>query len=518
MGRKVEVVFTKGKFVCKCSFEHRLLPKRAGFIWSNAEREWYTRECRVAAQLLDHCDEIAKKEISKSQIVVKPWTGGLSIPENEKLLDFQKEAALFALSRNRSYLALDPGLGKTPIAAVIAKTLNDKYPIGIVYICPPFLTRNTENEFLKWAPGLPVERYTGGGSFAQILIVPDSIINREQVQNDIRYSVEFRKDKNVNSLLIVDEAHRFKNGTAQRTKALFTDIASQFDRIVYLSGTPMPNRPIELFPVLNHSAAKTIDHKNYFQYGMKYCDGFRDNYGWDFSGASNLDELREKIVGTFMLRFKKDEVLKELPPKIEDMVLLDHDLSPKLAKLDRDILKLYSPEDIMEGKIKLELETQELHLATYRRELGIAKIEPSLAYIKYLLEETDEALLVFAHHKEVIGGLFLGLARYNPVVITGKTPMDERHEIVKLFQNDSARRVFIGNIQAAGTGLTLTKANRVVFVEFSWVPADNEQASDRAHRIGQKDTVFVQYLVFKNSIDRMVLETVLRKRKVIEKI
>jgi SWI/SNF-related matrix-associated actin-dependent regulator of chromatin subfamily A-like protein 1 len=521
----LKVVFTDHEFVCKCSFDNRFIPKSAGFRWDNNTKTWHTPSHGVAARLRPHCDESAKKEIDRILLQVEPWTGPLHHSKDEKLFPFQETAVRFALSRNRAYLGLDPGLGKTPVAATIASTLHKKSAIGVVYICPPFLVRNTEYELKKWAPELFVLKYKCH-DLAQTLIVSDSILNREQTYFDIKKFVNYCRERKVPVVLFVDEAHRFKNETAGRTQVLFGEprskkkkgkpgIVGWFDRVYYLSGTPMPNRPIELYPVLSQSAPETIDFMTRFDYAKKYCAAHKGEFGWVYTGASNVPELAGKVIGKFMIRMKKDDVLKELPPKTEEMVLIGDDVTPKLTGMGEKILKSFSPEDLMAGQFSKKGE--DLHISTYRKELGIYKAKEAGLYIEALLEDSEESILVFAIHKDVIAHLQLTLKKYNPIVITGDTDMKVRHEYVTEFQTNPARRVFIGNIQAAGTGLTLTKANRVVFAEFSWVPADNDQAADRAHRIGQRDNVFVQYLVFKNSIDRQVIETVLRKKKITSK-
>lgn len=517
------VIYREGIFKCLATFDKRDIPKSAGFRWNADKKEWYTRDASIASRLTSFCDDEALDEINKRKINVAEWSGPLSVPPNEKLLPYQEHSVRFALARNRSYLALDPGLGKTPVAAVIAQTLYDTEKTCVLYICPPFLTRNTKAEFDKWAPNLHAHLYPDFTGFIQkpTMIVPDSIIIRERVKKDILDFVTYAKETKYKTLLIVDEAHRYKNDEAIRTRALFGSkseqgIADWFDRVVYLSGTPMPNRPMELFSVLNHSAGDCINYMNKFEFATRYCAAFQNQFGWDFSGASNVKELVSKVIGPFMLRYKKLEVLKDLPPKLEEMVLLDEDTPPRLAKISSRILEQFSPEDLMQGRIAqtVAIEGNIENLATYRKELGKYKAKASADYIKYLLEETDESILVFAIHKDVIVTLESELSKYWPLVITGDTRMELRHEIVKTYQSDQRRRLFIGNIQAAGIGLTLTKATRVVFVEFSWVPAENEQASDRAHRIGQDDRVLVQYLVQLNSVDRAVIETILRKKRV----
>lgn len=444
----------------------------------------------------------------------------LDMAENESLYGFQIEAARFALSRNRSYLALEPGLGKTAIAATVAQTLN----ASTMVICPPFLARNTEAEFKRFAPKLSCERFNWKSwtptPMADVIIVPDTIVDRREAGACAQALHAFAAKNGRPSLIVVDEAHRFKNPKARRTQALFGQggklgLAGYFTKVLYLSGTPIPNSPIELFSVLDHSAPACINHMNRFEYGRHFCNAHRTAFGWDFTGASNMAELRQRVIGPFMLRMRKADVLKELPPKIEGLVILSAGLPKRLSKIDEQILKAYSPDDLVKNQIKALLNVGgDLHIATHRKEIGIHKAKAAAEYINHLLDESDEALVVFAIHKEAIEKLSGLLAAWKPLVITGQTPMAERHEIVKAFQEDRGRRLFIGNIQAAGVGLTLTKASRVVFMESSWVPSENEQASDRCHRIGQTEAVLVQHLAFKDSIDRAVLETVLRKKRI----
>ena len=487
--------FTGSEFVVACSYAERELPKKAGFRWHPNKQRWYTPSHAVAARLRDYADETAKTEISRVLLSFSPWTEPLSHPKSLKLYDFQKTAIEYGLSRNRAYLALDPGLGKTICAAVMAETL--KKPC--LYICPPFLVANTLKEFERWAPSLLPR------------VVPDSRLHQPKTLDSINAFVTANPD----ALLFIDEAHRFKNEDSRRGMHLYTFILKKFERAYFLSGTPMPNRPMELFAILSNAAPEVIDYMGKFEYGRKYCGGHRNDFGWDFSGASNLKDLASRVKKHFMIRMKKEDVLKELPPKTEELMVIGESLPPTTAKMDKELLEVYSPEDLMHGIIEAKKEGETLHLATYRRELGNAKVKPALEFLQGVLEDTDESILVFTIHKEVVRKLSEGLKRYHPYVITGETPMRLRDEYVRGFQNQKERRLFIGNILACGTGFTLTKATRVVFVEFSWTPAENDQASDRAHRIGQKGNVYVQYLVYQNSIDRAVIETIFRKRKVI---
>lgn len=394
----------------------------------------------------------------------------------------------FKNPRSKKYLAADPGLGKTIVAALIA----NKMEATVFYICPPFLVQNTDSEFLKWAPKI------------NILIYPDSMLDREETLNDIKKNLFYIKNKK--SILVIDEAHRFKNEKTNRSVSLYKKIMPLFENVLFLSGTPMPNgRPIELWPLLKASAPD-IFGTNKFSYAQKYCGAYKNAFGWDFSGFTNKREFKYRLLQSFMLRQRKN--LIDLPPKIEGLLTVGDGMPPVISKIEKKILEKYCVEDLTRAQIH----DGELHLATYLRLLGEHKLKYVLPYIHSILEETKESILIFAIHKDTIKNLSEELKKYKPLVITGDVPKKERQEIVDSFQNDNDKRVFLGNIQSCGVGFTLTKASRVIFVEFSWTDGDNQQASDRAHRIGQKGTVNVQYVVLKDSIDAARMEVLLRKR------
>lgn len=417
-------------------------------------------------------------------------------PEGLKPMKHQLEAVEWVLSRKRSYLALDPGLGKTIVAALVA----NRTKAHIFYVCPPFLTQNTNAEFDKWT----FEK--------KLFLLPDSMIAKKDKLRSFEIEVDLIERKKEKKILIIDEAHRFKNGKAQRSYALYYSIFKKFqnDQVIFMSGTPMPNsRPMELWPVIQHAAYEVFG-MNKFSYGLKFCGGYKDTFGWKFDGFSNKQEFKQKIFSKFMLRQKKE--LLDLPPKMEGLLTVGEGMPPVVSKVEKKILEHYSPEDLIEGRIKQLHGKVDLHIATYLRLLGEYKLKYVLPYIESLLEETHENLLIFAVHKDTISKLEGHLKKYDPLVITGDVHKDKRQGLVNEFQTNKARRVFIGNIQACGVGFTLTKATRVLFVEFSWVDGENQQASDRAHRIGQHQSVLVQYVVLKDSFDRTRMEVLLKKR------
>jgi len=441
------------------------------------------------------------KKIKEDSGLKAPPKAGASIlrnyaPAHLAPLPHQLTALAWAIEgfkkQYHTYLALEPGLGKTIIAAMAANYLRD---FTVFYVCPPFLTSNTDEEFQKWT----FEK--------KLYLLPDSMIAKPKT---IAAFAEAVRECEGKALLIVDEAHRFKNEQTNRSRALFKNILPHFKHVIYLSGTPLPNsRPKEIWPVMKHSAPGVFG-TNFFNFGLKYCAGFRDAFGWNFDGFSNRKEFTARITKSFMLRMKKDVL--NLPPKVEGLLTVGEGIPPVVSNVEKKILAEYSPEDLVEGEIARLAGKAALHLATYLRLLGEYKLKYVLPVIESLLEETKENILIFGVHKATIAKLEQALAAYEPLVITGDVPKARRHEIVKEFQENPKRRVFIGNIQACGVGFTLTKATRVIFVEFSWVDGENSQAADRAHRIGQGQSVLVQYVVLKDSFDRQRMETLLKKR------
>lgn len=513
----MKLEFVNNVFVLRCKYEERILAKTAGFKWHPVRQFWFTDSPTVAARLREKVSEETSEDVMNRILVSgystpdSPWRG--SVPNESLLYPHQIEAVKFALGKEKSYLGLDPGLGKTACAATIAQTLFEASgTFGAVYVTPPFLVRNIIAEFRKWAPRLYVDIYDskpGGLYFGDILILPDTRLECVHLK-----PVVDRYRQKESSVIFIDEAHRFKTSSAKRTQALFGGrsiggILDGFKKQVFMSGTPMPNRPIELYPVLSYAAPQAIDHATKMQFALKYCAAKETHHGWDMSGASNVQELALRVIyptGQFMLRMKKD--LIDLPPKLEQVFLLSERMSPQLTKLDTHLAKYSSVMDMMKAQLS---DGEDLHLATYRKLLGVKKAHAILPFISALMEETRESMIIYAYHKDAVTFLKESLAQYEPYLIDGSTSEKSRHEQVEDFQK-SSRRIFIGNYQAMGVGFTLTKATRIIFVEFDWVPGVNDQASDRAHRIGQAKSVLVQYVAYQGSVDESVINALLTKR------
>lgn len=504
--------FTGNMFVYTSNFGNRIVAQQAGFVWSQTLKSWVTTYTSIAARLKEHADESALAELEKRKILVVTDAPETKWPAHLQPLPHQLEGVKWATSRKKSLLRHDPGTGKTIEAALCMNAI----PGRVLIICPPFLKINWKREIEKWTVPKRTVSIIESGSLkavdlsADVLIVPDSLVIRPAVANAIKaHSFTW---------CFVDEPQRYKTPTTQRTASVFGRVLENkrfkglidlAQRVCLLTGTPMPARPIELWPMLISCAPEVIDFKNRFEYAKEYCGAYFDGYGWVLNGASRQEILHAKLSENFMHTIKKDVL--GLQPKLVELVRVPDSVLGKKAKCFEDeLMKENSLEDLATNALG--------KMAGHRKELGLAKIDFAIQFVKDIIESTDESVIVFAWHKEVIGRFAEDMKEFQPFVITGDTEQKKRQEYVDEFQNNSARRLFVGNIQAMGVGLTLTKASRIIFIEYSWTPSDNAQAEDRAHRIGQTRTVLAQYLVVNDSLDEWMLESLQAKQKNIDRI
>lgn len=528
-----------------CSFEKKEVPKFAGFKWDAYLKKWITHDPQIAFRLYEFCDENTK-------LVLKKFVGDNRLEFNRDSIKWplglppfphQIEGVEFISKRKASYLAFEAGTGKT-IIAVLAMNAT---PGKTLVVCPAFLKYNWEAEIKKWSTRpLKIQILHNVESRADaesdVIIFPASLIHYDATRESIfNLGVTFE-------WLFIDEAHYFKNDDTKRTKSLLGGSVSVDSRrkkwkgfhticnhFVSLSGTPMPNgRPIELYPLLSNHAPFTIGYLSKHAYAVKYCNAFEGDWGWDYSGASNVDELREKLKD-YMLVKRLDDCV-ELPDKLPYKFIFVEDDRPKKEKaIEKQLLASVRLSDIIKHeamkdenfKNRLAMKQEDAEesgremlagefLAELRKANGLRKVPGAASIAKEMLE--DGPLILFAWHQEVIDLLVKKLEKFEPFVITGKTPHKKRQEQVEEFQTSKSRNLFIANIQAAGVGNTLTKAAQVLFVEPSFVPADNEQAIARVRRIGQKKQVQASFLVWPDSLDHLVLNAVQDKSFYIEKI
>lgn len=313
--------------------------------------------------------------------------------------------------------------------------------------------------------------------------------------------------------VVIDECHYLKNSKAYWTKDV-QHLCEGVDHIICLSGTPILSRPIELY-----NAVQLIDPSvfpSYMDFIMNYCGATHNGFGWDLSGATNTEELHDKLTSTIMLRRLKRDMLKDLPEKTRTVIPLEISNRSEYRQVSRDFLGWLESKDPkkMESASRAEAIVKINYL---KRLTAEGKMKQAMEWLRNFIDQ-DEKVVVFCVHKAVVKMLkdrFKGVS----VVITGETPLKDRQTAVDQFQTNPSIRMLIGNIKAAGVGITLTAASNVCFVELGWTPALHDQAEDRVHRIGQKaDSVNAWYLLAEDTVEMDIAEVLDEKRRVLTSI
>jgi len=333
----------------------------------------------------------------------------------------------------------------------------------------------------------------------------------------ISYDLVCKKQKELQQknyqFIILDESHCIKDFKSARTKAVEPLLkASKY--LVLLSGTPALSRPIELFPQISALDPKLFRWVS--EFGNRYCEGkikrFGDKEIPDYSGSSHMLELSLLLSERCMIRRLKAEVLQELPTKQRVAIILDP------AGVDSKTKTMKEKKQEAERK---DINGSERHgfILQWFNSTAEAKLKAVKDYIKELLNTTNEKFLLFAHHKVMLSALagVISDAGVGYIFIDGSVSSESRKEQVDRFQTHDNVRVAVLSITAANAGITLTAANLVVFAELFWNPGVLTQAEDRAHRIGQTDSVTVQYLVARDTADDVLWRNIQSKLNVLNK-
>jgi SWI/SNF-related matrix-associated actin-dependent regulator 1 of chromatin subfamily A len=445
-------------------------------------------------------------------------------PEGLEYYDFQRAGIEYAAKKFEGgedgvLIADQMGLGKT-IQAIGA--MNHLGTDTAIVVCPASLKENWRRELEKWlVRDLDVEIYRDDLPDADVVVVNYALLST-------REGIAEKLNSLGAGMLILDESHYIKNKDAKRTERA-RDL--EVDKRIFLTGTPIKNRPIELWTQLNELTSAF----DFWSYAKRYANATKGRFGWDMTGASNLDELQQRLRSEVMVRRRKEDVLEDLPEKMRQLIPLPKnglaDLVEKeqsayethreqIAEAKREVAhaKVSDDEDAYEAaieKLKAARDHAFENLAEIRKQIADGKVDHVVEHVESVLESEDK-VVVFAHHKDVICRLEQEFGD-EAVTLTGDTPSGDRQEAVDRFQNDDSVRVFIGSIHAAGTGLTLTAASHVVFAELDWTPSVNRQCEDRCHRIGQEESVQVQYLVVDGSLESRIARMNVQKQKNIDK-
>lgn len=410
-----------------------------------------------------------------------------------KAYKFQRRA-IHKINRfeGRALIAHDPGLGKTITSLLWAV----EHPLvkPIIVVCPASIKYQWERE-AKSKFGMRSVVIEGMKANPRILGHCNLYIINYEILKVWWPLILTLKPK----LLILDEGHYCSNSRAKRSK-IAKKLSIEIQHLLILTGTPISNRPIEIWQLVNMINPSKFPSR--FSFGMRWCNGKKDRFGWDFSGSSHLDELRSILKRTCMSRVLKHSVLKDLPKKTSTVIPVK--LSDEKEYLEaKDNYSTWLGSRFHKGRIipasRAIAITKMGHLLRLTAKL---KLKPIMEWIDNFLEESESKLVCFAVNRFVIKEL---KERYGDlgVVVNGEVIGRDRQRAIDSFVHRKKTRLFLGNIQAAGVGCDGLQrvSSTVAFLQLPWTPGALRQAIGRLERIGQKDPINVFYLLGKNTIE-----------------
>ena len=401
-------------------------------------------------------------------------------------------------------------------AQALAYIVHQKISRTLV-ICPASVKYAWESEVKKWTKLKPFvlssDFFRSNEATLDVIKQHDIfIINYDILKRFIDSYGDVRWD-----CLVVDEFHYIKSGTAIRTKFV-KSIGKRISHILLLSGTPLLSRPAELLTGLQ--MMDPIIWKDWRSYTERYCDGHQGYWGWDARGSSNIDELKQKI-SRYFLRRRKEEVLPDLPPKqyidipveMDNESRFEYDLAMSSFVDYLQKVKGKRDKDIAKSMQAMKL----VRLGELRQITTKSKINAAQEIIQNIID-SGEKVVVFSNYNEPLQKLHEKF-KNESVLILGSTPGSSRKELIDVFQTKPEVKVFFGGIKSTGVGITLTAASNVLFLDYSWVPADHHQAADRTHRIGQTaESINIYQMYARKSIDEKMKSLLASKQALFDKL
>jgi SWI/SNF-related matrix-associated actin-dependent regulator 1 of chromatin subfamily A len=548
-----------GWFIVETNFEQSALVSKkkggAGFWWTPEIKAWRTNKLEIASKLIDYADDAAAAQLTDyiSALEDSRATDAdieIPCPEGLAYLPYQRGGIAYAMSRESTLFGDEMGLGKTIQAiGTINATPEAK---RVLIICLASIKLNWAKELGKW---LVNDSLSIGVAMGKDFPDTDIVIMNYDILKNHKETIQGIDW----DILIADEVHYLKNPKAQRTQYVVGNYGPkkvdgkwqqvgtiepiEAKRKLFLTGTPLVNRPVELWTLINYLDASNVRSNPAFvegtdptwwgksAYQKRYCAATHNGWGYDTSGASNLAELQEKLRSSFMIRRLKKDVLTELPAKRRQVVPVED--AQIVAKETAALSKVSGMVDIKKAleaasddpkayeaavrSLESSFAASFEEISRIRHETALDKIPHILAHINECFESNEEGykLVVFAHHRDVVKAIE---AEYGSrcVSIVGGDSIESRQEATDRFQNDSSVDLFVGSIGATGTGVDgLQNASQhALFVEFPWTPGALTQAEDRLHRMGQLGSVLIQHLVLEDSIDAYMIEMIVEKQNV----
>jgi SWI/SNF-related matrix-associated actin-dependent regulator 1 of chromatin subfamily A len=468
-------------------------------------------------------------DLSRSSLVIP----GLGM----ELFNFQKKGVEFVETKNGNALIADEmGLGKTAQSLAWCQLHPRKRPVVIV--CPACVKLNWGREADMWMKH-PRVIILSGRTGEEIPGEPDLVIvNYDILANETEEYEKITKGRNgepdlveiktrelpytgwidfirdlIPKVVIGDEIHFVKNSKAKRTKA-FRKLVKPVRHKIFLSGTPITNRPVEFYNGIQMLAPQLFS--NWWYYVHRYCDAKHSGFGLDTSGASNEEELHEKLINSIMIRRLKAEVMKDLPPKLYSFLPMELTNRGEYREAEKNFIEFIQRQKGAEAAERASNAQTVAQIETLKQLAVEGKMEAMLEWIQDVLEN-GEKLIVFAVHRFVIDRLMKEFGNC-AVKVDGSVTGGKRQLAVDKFQNEPEKQLFVGQIEAAGVGITLTAAHHLAFIEYPWTPGVMSQATDRPHRIGQDKPVNIYYLLAEGTIEEEIAKMLDEKKTVLDAV
>ena len=420
-------------------------------------------------------------------------------------LQHQKEAIEKLAGSRRFILADDMGLGKTTCTIIAALETGSK---KILIICPASLKINWQREIENYSDR-PV--YISEGK--KFSIESDFVIVNYDILKNFHDTTDKNKsllDQSNFDLVILDEAHMISNPQAQRTK-IINHFVKNIKRVWLLTGTPMTSRPMNYYNLLNIIESPVA--QNWMAYAIRYCQGYQFMAGrrkvWNVTGASNLEELRDRTSKQILRRLKEDVL--DLPDKIISPVYL----RLKSKEYEELMGEYYDWFDNKKDESS-SLTVQFSKLMKVRKVIANEKTKQTIEFVENIIEQ-GKKVIIFTNFTDTLQTIYQHFGK-QAVYLDGSCSKPHRQHAVDEFQDNEKIRVFVGNLKAAGVGLTLTAAEVVIMNDLSFVPAEHAQAEDRAYRYGQKSNVLVYYPLYENTIEGAIYDILNRKKQIIRTV
>ncbi len=460
-------------------WQFTVLPE-ASELLEKAERKFEEDKARKAELL-----EMSKRVHSDLEIPLPP---GLT------LYPFQRVGVEW-LERTggRALIGDEMGLGKTVQSLAWLRIHPEIRPV--IVVCPASVKLNWAREIKRWLEE-DVTVLKGKNGVKTLPKTPFYVINYDIL------TAWIEKLTSVNAkCLIVDECHYIKNSKAKRTKAVLK-LAENIEHIIALTGTPMLNRPIELYTTIKLLKVNDPVLRDFWTYVKRFCDAQQTPWGWDFSGASNLDELQVRLRQSVMIRRLKKDVLRELPPKRRILIPMEINNRKEYFIALKNFREWYierKGKEVRGAEVLVQLEQL--------RQLAVmGKLDAVIEWLK----NVPEKFVVFAVHRDVQRRL---VEELNALWIPGGLSAEEKQRIVDEFNNSD--RPIVVSLYAGAEGMNLQTARIAVFVELPWTPGKLLQAEDRIHRIGQENSVDIYYLLAESTVEEKMMATIQKKQEII---